>query len=281
MVRWEDFCGCPQSAGCQFNFLPIQNGDLSPCLQLILQGSTSLLLFIFSLGYLVNFRGYKHGRISSTSTLHYVTLLRAWICVFVACSNLARSLIATNEFEGLSDTGSILYYVTLILTAISWLLLGVMFYMARYRFPLYKRGPPIVILIYVLNVAIFAKSFEWYWLLPVGDYRSTIILLYTVAAVSHVFLFTALIPSGIEYSVSSGTNIQDEDERASLVTGTNNVSYRTFGSESVIPRGEDGNILSQLIFWWVQPLMKRGKIGLIQHTEDVFKVSNIPVIPLY
>lgn len=283
MVLWQDFCACDTSANTTdclgvFHVTLIEYGDLSPCMQMILQASAAILLFASSLGYLANFVGYRHDRISTTSTLHYVSLLRAWLCVFVSCSSLARSLIATNDFKGSNYVGSILYYVTMLVTVLAWLLLGAMFYTARYRFPLYKRGPIFVILLYIINVAVFAKSFQWYWMSPITGYRSTLVVLYTVSAFSHIFLFTALVPSGIDYTGPRYAGIQEEDgssetERAILVTGTNRVSYRTFGSEAVVPRGEDGNCLSRLIFWWVQPLMKRGKLGLIQLAEDVFQVS--------
>ena len=199
--------------------------------------------------------------------------------MFIACSGLAQSLIATYEIGGSSELGRVLYYLISFLGAIAWIILGVMFYTARFRFPLYKRGPVIVVLLYIINIAVFGKEFQAYWMSPqVSDYRSTVILLYSVGAVSHVFLMSSLIPSGIDYSsLRTTANVQDVsssgDESSSLVTGTNNVSYRTFGAEGAAHKGEIGNILSKLIFWWVQPLMKRGKIGLIQHADDVFHVS--------
>ncbi|XP_067942774.1 ATP-binding cassette sub-family C member 10-like [Watersipora subatra] len=282
IINWDDFCGCSpkndSSSACGFNITIVENGDLSPCFHLLLQAAASLLLFFASLGYLVNFLRYKHDRTSSTSTLHYVTLIRAWASVFVACANLARSIIFVNEITGQNDVGAAIYYITTAVTAVAWLVLAAMFYTARYRFPLYKRGPILVIILYLINVAIFGKTFQWYWMLPKegDDYRATIVLLFTVAAVANVFLFTALIPSGIEYSNATRSNIQDgeEEETAGLITGTNDVSYRTFSSQRVVPKGEEGNIFSQLIFWWVQPLMKRGKIGLIETAEDVFKLPD-------
>lgn len=280
MMLWENYCGCNNNIStCIFNITVVSDGDITPCLQLLLQGSASLLLFFFSICYFFNFIGYRHDRVSSTSALNYITLMRCWLCVFLACSSLAQGLIGTNEIRGSSEFGRVLYFLVVFLTAIAWIMLGVMFYTARYRFPLHKRGPIIVILVYFINLAVFGKGFQAYWMSPiVSDYRSTIILLYSVGAVSHVFLISALIPSGIEYStdnqgVSIQTTSREGEESASLVTGTNNVSYRTFGADGVIHRGETGNILSKLIFWWVQPLMKRGRIGLIQQADDVFHVS--------
>lgn len=277
-MTWESYCGCSSNiSGCIFNFTAVDNGDLSPCLQLIMQGSGSILLFFASLCYFFNFMGYRHGRVSNQSTLHYITLMRCWLSVFVGCSSLAGTLIRTNEIGGDNELGKALYYTVIFISFAAWVALAVMFYTARFRFPLYKRGPAVVILLYLVNIAIFGKALEAYWLSPVGEYRSTIILLYSVTAVSHVFLLTALIPSGIEYSSPSHhSGVQDlnGDESAALVTGTNNVSYRTFGSETAVHKGEDGNIFSRLIFWWVQPLMKRGKIGLIQLADDVFEVSS-------
>lgn len=277
IMRWENYCGCQANqSSCLFNITVVENGDLSTCFQLIMQGSASLLLFFVSICYFFNFMGYRHDRTPTTSTLHYITLMRCWITVFVACSTLARRLIETNEIRGDNDLGLVLYYITTLISFAAWIILAVMFYTARYRFPLHKRGPVIVILIYLINVAIFGKDFQAYWMSPVGDYRSTIILLYSVTIVSHVFLITALIPSGIDYSrlgVDSSVQSSGGEESASLVTGTNNVSYQTFGTEAIIPKGEKGNFLSRLTFWWVQPLMKRGKIGLIEHADDVFDVS--------
>jgi len=242
---------------------------------MLLQAAVSALLFLVSVSYVFNFFGYKHSRVSPISPVHYISIFRAWSCVFIAFSTLALGLIQTDEFDGANKVGSVVYYITLFITAIAWLVLGLMFFSARYRFPLYKRGPVVVIIVYLLNLAVFAKSLQTYWVSsPVTDYHSTIVLLYGVATVSHVFLVTALVPSGVQYPTHLSVNIQTEgSETESLITGTNDVSYRTFTAQQATTRGEDGNILSRLFFWWVQPLMKRGKLGFIQTADDVFLVS--------
>lgn len=218
---------------------------------------------------------------SETSTIHYLTILRFWLCVFLAASTLARMCIATDEFDGGNNIAEIIYYITMLLTSMAWLLLGTMFFTARYVFPHYKRGPLLVICVYVVNVAIYAKSFQWYWMTTTYEYHSTIVLLYAVGTVSHIFLFSTLIPSGIEYYPGARARADRSPETESLVTGTNSVSYRTFSAEGVVPAGETGSWLSHLVFWWVQPLMKRGKIGLIQSAEDVFKVKSISLCRLF
>ncbi|KAF6033651.1 ABCC10 [Bugula neritina] len=216
-MNWQQFCGCDAAvqANCLFNITAVYKNDLSPCLQMLLQAAVSALLFLVSVSYVFNFFGYKHSRVSPISPVHYISIFRAWSCVFIAFSTLALGLIQTDEFDGANKT---------------------------------------------------------YWVSsPVTDYHSTIVLLYGVATVSHVFLVTALVPSGVQYPTHLSVNIQTEgSETESLITGTNDVSYRTFTAQQATTRGEDGNILSRLFFWWVQPLMKRGKLGFIQTADDVF-----------
>lgn len=279
-MDWSEYCGCNRtiqgSCPSVFHFTALRDNDLSPCLQLLVQGVCSLLLLTTSITYLWNFCGYRDERVSRTSLRHYLTLFRCILCVFIACTTSVLFVIKTNEFTGSDVSSSTLYYSINAFTSLAWLITAAMLYAVRYVFPRFKRAPPLVVLIYLLNIVVLGKQFESYWVLPAEPYQQTIVLLYSMTALAHVFLITALIPSGLDYGQGAAVSVNADGEAEALLgDGSLSVSYSTFGRADPRHRlyGEDGNFLSQLIFWWVQPLMKRGKLALIQHGDDVFYVS--------
>ncbi|XP_071962252.1 ATP-binding cassette sub-family C member 10-like [Antedon mediterranea] len=68
----------------------------------------------------------------------------------------------------------------------------------------------------------------------------------------------------------------EEDESAGLITNSRAQGYGTnlpFNDQQELGIAEDGaNILSKLIFFWIQPLMVKGSKGKIHKPDDVFEL---------
>lgn len=275
-MDWSEFCGCNRNtSNCSsiFTFEAVINNDLSPCLQLLLLGAASLLLLIGSFGYLVSFCKRRHDRTPKTSLLHYLTLIRCFLCVFIAGSTTTLQVTATDDFTGSDTLGSVLYYVITGVSTAAWLAMGLLLYSVRYVVQAYKRVPWPVTVLYLLNLAVFIKDFITYWCLPTQPLDQTIIMLYSVASISHVFLITSFVPVGITYA-NNGVLIDTNGETASLLAPDSSMTYSTFEGADLrrILVGEDGNCFSKLFFLWVHPLMKRGKLKLIKTADHVFQV---------
>ena len=104
------------------------------------------------------------------------------------------------------------------------------------------------------------------------------------AASLHLLYILTLIPSQHQtrqnYETFSSTttfpSINESDEREPLIGSSRRSSQQSYtvpSRDGVIQlgvAGEKASIFSKLIFWWIQPLLRKGALGQLVTTEDVF-----------
>jgi len=268
-MNWSDYCGSTTDpAG--FSFTALVDGNLSPCLHLLLQGGISAVFFFVNICYFFNFVGYRQNTVRAGSQIGRLTLVRCLLSITLGCFLTSIYAVHGLDITKNSDLGEVLFYLIMMMDGVSWLIFGAMSFCLRYVFPRYRRMPGVVCLILLCNMTLFATAFysnspniQSFYLNEI----TTVTILYIAASVIYVLLILILIPSG-----DGSLSVDIGDERDSLL-GSSSATYQTFGSRRVLLVGECGNLVSRLFFWWVQPLMAKGKQKQIETADDVFTVS--------
>lgn len=190
-----------------------------------------------------------------------VLLLLCCVIRFLLCNIIAHMQLR------------IMDYLHIFVISFAWIVHILYLYILKTRLTPHSRGSLIVIICWILTFAVTILDFQSS-VMTNSNTLENLIEKYSVGSSIGIYIFYGLI---LLFSTTVHTSSYEEFEP--LIAGnTGNIQYDSFQEERdphiLGIAGENSNVISKLLLFWIGKMMSKGANNLLKSTDDLFDLPH-------